>query len=95
MPTRPSTSSSQTLNAALRGFAEAGSDGIFQVATGGGSYVSGAGHDARGARVFAAFAHVVAVRHPTLVALHTARRSVPTPSSVRCWRSRGARLQGR
>ena len=41
--------SSQTLNAALRGFAEAGSDGIVQVTTGGASYLSGRGDDAGGA----------------------------------------------
>src|SRR6516162_4067603 len=35
--------SSQTLNAALRGFAEAGSDGIVQVSTGGADYLSGQG----------------------------------------------------
>ena len=35
--------SSQTLNAALRGFAEAGSDGIVQVSTGGAEYLSGQG----------------------------------------------------
>ena len=34
-------SSSQTLNAALAGFAEAGSDGIIQVSTGGADYLSG------------------------------------------------------
>src|SRR3954452_4551467 len=34
-------SSSQTLNAALQGFAEAGSDGIMQVSTGGAEYLSG------------------------------------------------------
>ena len=33
--------SSQTLNAALAGFAEAGSDGIVQVSTGGAEYLSG------------------------------------------------------
>ena len=33
--------SSQTLNAAIRGFAEAGSDGIVQVSTGGAAYFSG------------------------------------------------------
>ena len=33
--------SSQTLNAALQGFAEAGSDGIVQVSTGGAEYLSG------------------------------------------------------
>ena len=34
-------SSSQTLNAALKGFADAGSDGIIQVSTGGAEYLSG------------------------------------------------------
>ena len=34
-------SSSQTLNAALQGFADAGSDGIIQVSTGGADYLSG------------------------------------------------------
>ncbi|HEU0287613.1 MAG TPA: class II fructose-bisphosphate aldolase, partial [Nocardioidaceae bacterium] len=34
--------SSQTLNAALRGFAEAESDGIVQVSTGGAEFLSGA-----------------------------------------------------
>ena len=34
--------SSQTLNAAIRGFAEAGSDGIIQASTGGAAYWSGA-----------------------------------------------------
>ena len=33
--------SSQTLNAAIRGFAEAESDGIIQVSTGGAEYLSG------------------------------------------------------
>ncbi len=33
--------SSQTLNAALAGFAEAGSDGIIQISTGGAAYWSG------------------------------------------------------
>ena len=34
-------SSSQTLNAALQGFAEAGSDGILQVSFGGADYLAG------------------------------------------------------
>ena len=34
-------SSSQTLNAALKGFADAGADGIVQVSTGGADYLSG------------------------------------------------------
>ena len=33
--------SSQTLNAAIKGFADAGSDGIVQVSTGGADYLSG------------------------------------------------------
>ncbi|MGH3328259.1 MAG: class II fructose-bisphosphate aldolase [Streptomycetales bacterium] len=65
--------SSQTLNAALRGFAEAGSDGIVQVSTGGAEYVSGAGVKdmVTGAVALAEFAHVVAERYPVNVALHT------------------------
>jgi len=65
--------SSGTLNAALRGFAEAGSDGIVQVSTGGGEFLSGASvkEMALGAKALAAFARVVAQRTPVLVALHT------------------------
>src|SRR5271154_5312755 len=37
--------SSQTLNAALRGFADAGSDGIVQISTGGAEYLSGSAKD--------------------------------------------------
>src|SRR5262245_65027316 len=65
-------SSSQTLNAALRGFADARSDGIVQLTTGGAAYVAGAGGGmAVGARALAAFARVVADGSPALVALHT------------------------
>jgi len=66
-------SSSQTLNAALRGFADAGSDGIIQVSTGGAAYLSGAKVDdmAVGACALAEYAHVVAARYPITVALHT------------------------
>ena len=50
-PTRRSTcSSSQTLNAAIRGFAEAGSDGIVQVSTGGAEYLSGPTRQGHGQR---------------------------------------------
>lgn len=65
--------SSSTLNAALQGFAEAGSDGIVQVSTGGAQFLSGqAVKDmAVGARALAEFAHVVAQRYPVHVALHT------------------------
>ena len=65
-------SSSQTLNAALRGFADAGSDGILQVSTGGASYLSGSlGDMVAGATALAEYAHVVAAKYPIHVALHT------------------------
>ena len=64
--------SSQTLNAALRGFADAGSDGIIQMSTGGAEYLSGAVKDmVTGAVALAEFAHVVAAKYPIHVALHT------------------------
>jgi len=64
--------SSQTLSAALRGFAEARSDGIIQLTTSAAMYFSGTVEDeAIGARAFAEFAHVVAARSPVLIALHT------------------------
>ncbi|MGB3413541.1 MAG: class II fructose-bisphosphate aldolase [Microbacteriaceae bacterium] len=66
-------SSSQTLNAALQGFAEAGSDGIIQVTTGGADYFAGhtVKNRAGGALAFAAFAKEVAKAYPINVALHT------------------------
>jgi fructose-bisphosphate aldolase, class II len=65
-------SSSETLNAALRGFAEARSDGIVQVTTSAARYLSGSANDmAAGARAFAEFAHIMAARSPVLIALHT------------------------
>ncbi len=65
--------SSQTLNAALRGFADAGSDGIVQVSTGGAEYLSGptVKDMVTGAAAFAAYAHEVAKKYPVNVALHT------------------------
>jgi fructose-bisphosphate aldolase class II len=65
--------SSQTLNAALRGFAEAESDGIVQVSTGGAEYLSGAGVKdmVTGAVALAHFARTVAAKYPVNVALHT------------------------
>jgi fructose-bisphosphate aldolase, class II len=65
--------STQTLNAALKGFADAGSDGIVQISTGGAEYLSGqAVKDmVTGACALAEFAHVVADRYPIHVALHT------------------------
>ena len=66
-------SSSQTLNAALRGFADAGSDGIIQVSTGGAEYFSGqiVKNMVTGSLAFAAFAHEVAKNYPVNIALHT------------------------
>jgi fructose-bisphosphate aldolase class II len=65
--------SSQTLNAALRGFAEAESDGIVQVSTGGAEYLSGAAVKdmVTGAVALAHFAETVAAKYPVNVALHT------------------------
>ncbi|MBV9380584.1 MAG: class II fructose-bisphosphate aldolase [Streptosporangiaceae bacterium] len=64
--------SSQTLNAALRGFADAESDGIIQVSTGGAEYLSGSLKDmVTGAAALAEFARVAAARYPVHVALHT------------------------
>src|SRR5438045_5860906 len=65
--------STQTLNAALQGFAEAGSDGILQISTGGAEYLSGqkVKDMVTGAAALAEFAHVVAARYPIHVALHT------------------------
>src|SRR5215471_11379044 len=65
--------SSQTLNAALRGFADAGSDGIIQVSTGGAEYASGptVKNMVTGAVALAAFAHEVAKKYSVNIALHT------------------------
>jgi fructose-bisphosphate aldolase, class II len=64
--------STQTLTAAIRGFAEAGADGIVQVTTGGASYLAGSSADpVLGARAFAAVAHELAAAAPVFVALHT------------------------
>jgi fructose-bisphosphate aldolase, class II len=66
-------SSSQTLNAALQGFTEAGSDGILQVSTGGAEYLSGPTikNMVTGAVALAEYAHEVAKNYPINVALHT------------------------
>jgi fructose-bisphosphate aldolase, class II len=66
-------SSSETLNAALRGFAEAESDGIVELTPGGAAYTSGTavGHGEIGARALATFAHEVARESNGFVALHT------------------------
>ncbi|HWL96538.1 MAG TPA: class II fructose-bisphosphate aldolase [Nocardioidaceae bacterium] len=65
--------SSQTLHAALRGFADAESDGIVQVSTGGAEYLSGptVKDMVSGSVAFAAYAREVAKNYPVNVALHT------------------------
>jgi fructose-bisphosphate aldolase class II len=65
--------SSETVNAALRGFADAGSDGIIQFSTGGADFASGTKVKdmVTGAVALAEFAHVVARKYPVQVALHT------------------------
>jgi fructose-bisphosphate aldolase, class II len=65
--------SSQTLNAALAGFAEAESDGIIQVSTGGAAYWSGATVKDMviGSVAFSEYARIVAQKYPVNIALHT------------------------
>jgi fructose-bisphosphate aldolase class II len=65
--------SSETVNAALRGFADAGSDGIIQFSTGGAEFASGARVKdmVTGAVALAEFAQAVADKYPVNVALHT------------------------
>jgi fructose-bisphosphate aldolase class II len=66
-------SSSQTLNAALQGFTDAGSDGIIQISTGGAEYLSGptVKNMVTGSLAFAAYAAEVARSYPVNIALHT------------------------
>ncbi|MEU6858190.1 class II fructose-bisphosphate aldolase [Glycomyces sp. NPDC046736] len=65
--------STQSLNAALAAFAEAESDGIVQVSTGGAEYLSGptVKDKVTGAAALAAAAHEIAKNYPVKVALHT------------------------
>jgi len=65
--------SSETLIAAIRGFAEAGSDGIVQASTGGAAFWSGSKVKDMvvGAAGMAEFARVVAASYPVTIALHT------------------------
>ncbi|HUH06354.1 MAG TPA: class II fructose-bisphosphate aldolase [Egibacteraceae bacterium] len=65
--------SSQTLNAAIRGFAEAESDGILQVSTGGAAYWAGANKTDMvvGGVAMALFAREVAKQYSVNIALHT------------------------
>jgi fructose-bisphosphate aldolase class II len=62
-----------TINGALRAFAEAKSDGIIQVSTGGGQFASGTkvNDAAFGAIVLAEAAHLLAEKYDILVGLHT------------------------
>jgi fructose-bisphosphate aldolase class II len=65
--------STETANAALKGFADAKSDGIIQVSTGGGEFASGLNVKdmAIGAISIAEHVHLLAERYNVYVALHT------------------------
>ncbi|GAA2179853.1 class II fructose-bisphosphate aldolase [Brooklawnia cerclae] len=65
--------SSQTLNAALQGFADAGSDGIIQISTGGAEYASGqkVKNMVTGAVALADYAREVAKSYSINIGLHT------------------------
>ena len=65
--------SSQTLSAALKGFADAESDGIVQISNGGAAYWSGSSRLDRvaGSLAFAAYARAVGDLYPGIVGLHT------------------------
>jgi fructose-bisphosphate aldolase class II len=66
-------SSSQTLIGAIRGFAEAESDGIIQISWGGAEYLSGSTvkNMLDGAVALAEFAHVVAKNYNVNIGIHT------------------------
>lgn len=66
-------SSIETANAVLEGLAEAESDGIIQVSTGGGEFASGnyLRNSAIGAMTLAQHVHLVAEKYNIFVALHT------------------------
>src|ERR1044072_376570 len=66
-------SSSQTLNAALQGFSDAGADGIIQISTGGAEYLSGPTikNMVSGSVACAADPAEVAKSYPVNIALHT------------------------
>ena len=65
--------SSETINAALQGFAEAESDGIIQFSIGGAEFGSGQAvkNKVAGAKALAAFAHEAASHYGVNIALHT------------------------
>ena len=64
---------SESINAAIKGFADAGSDGIIQFSTGGAEYLSGPTRKdmVTGSVAFAAYAAEVAKNYPVNIALHT------------------------
>ena len=64
---------SESVNATIKGFADAGSDGIIQFSTGGAEFASGLGVKdmVTGAVALAEFAHIIAEKYPITVALHT------------------------
>src|SRR5918997_6082308 len=64
---------SESVNAAIKGFADAGSDGVIQFSTGGAEFASGLGIKdmVTGAVALAEYTHVVAEKYPVQVALHT------------------------
>ncbi len=66
-------SSSQTLIGAIRGFAEAESDGIIQISWGGAEYLSGSTvkNMVDGSVALAEYAHVVAKNYNVNIAIHT------------------------
>ncbi|NNG35628.1 class II fructose-bisphosphate aldolase [Nakamurella aerolata] len=65
--------SSETINGAIKGFADAGSDGILQVSTGGAEFASGTAVKdmVTGAVALSEFARVVAEKYDVTIALHT------------------------
>ncbi len=71
--TAVNVTSSETLNAAMRGFAEAEADGIVQITVGAAGYLSGSAvNDAvSGANALAALGRELAEHYPVLIALHT------------------------
>ena len=64
---------SESINAVIKGYADAGSDGIIQFSTGGAEFASGLGVKdmVTGAVALAEFAHIIADKYPITVALHT------------------------
>jgi len=65
--------STETANAAMKGFADKKSDGIIQVSTGGGQFAAGSSIKdmAKGAEAIANFVHLMAEKYNVYFALHT------------------------